>query len=257
MTESKSAIAPRDLIAGLGKGLALIEAFDDAHPRLAASEAAARTGMTRTAARRFLLSLVHFGYAETDGRQYWLAPRILRLGQSFLDAARLPRQVQPFVQRASLLCGETVNFSVLDGHEVVYLVRSNAPRLVSIGYHVGARVPAHVVTPGIVILSTFADAALDAWLAGHDFSSFTAFTITDPALLRVEIELARAQDYWSTGQQLELGLIGIAVPLKDRRGECRGAVSCTFQAHAYSPEQVLSQLLPALREAVQALRPLI
>lgn len=257
MAESKPTIADRDLIVGLGKGLALIEAFDDAHPRLGASEAAARTGMTRTAARRFLLSLVHFGYAETDGRQYWLAPRILRLGQSFLDAARLPRQVQPFVQRASLQCGETVNFSVLDGHEVVYMVRSNAPRLVSIGYHVGARVPAHVVTPGIVILSTFADAALDAWLASHDFSSFTAFTITDPALLRAAIELARAQDYWITGQQLELGLVGIAVPLKDRRGECRGAVSCTFQAHAYSPKQVLSQLLPALREAVQALRPLI
>ena len=61
MAESKPTIAARDLIAGLGRGLRLIEAFDDAHPRLGASEAATRTGMTRTAARRFLLSLVHFG----------------------------------------------------------------------------------------------------------------------------------------------------------------------------------------------------
>ena len=61
MAEPKPTIAARDLIAGLDRGLRLIEAFDDAHPRLSASEAATRTGMTRTAARRFLLSLVHFG----------------------------------------------------------------------------------------------------------------------------------------------------------------------------------------------------
>ena len=112
----------------------MIEAFDDDHPRLTPSEAAALTGLSRTAARRFLLSLVHFGYAPTDGKHFWLKPRVLRLGQSYLGAARLPRLVQPFIQRVSMQSGETVNFSVLDGHEVVYVARSNSPRFVSIGY---------------------------------------------------------------------------------------------------------------------------
>ncbi|HEY2928857.1 helix-turn-helix domain-containing protein, partial [Piscinibacter sp.] len=101
MTESQFEINPKDLIEGLGKGLRVIEAFDDEHPRLSASEAAALTGLTRTAARRFLLSLCHFGYAATDGKHFWLAPRVLRLGQSYLGAARLPRLVQPFIQRVS------------------------------------------------------------------------------------------------------------------------------------------------------------
>ena len=156
------AVAPftidrKDVIEGLGKGLRVIEAFDDDHPRLTPSEVAQRTGITRTAARRYLLSLCHFGYARCDGKQFWLLPRVLRLGQSYLGAARLPRLVLPFLQRVSLACGETVNLSVLDDHEVVYLARSNSPRLVSIGFHAGARAPAHVVTPGIVILSTWAD----------------------------------------------------------------------------------------------------
>ena len=94
-----------------------------------------RTGIPRTAARRHLLSLCHFGYAQTDGKFFWLAPRVLRLGQSYLGAARLPRLVQPFIQRLSMATGETVNVSVLDGHEVVYVARSNSPRLVSIGFH--------------------------------------------------------------------------------------------------------------------------
>ncbi|MGH6627457.1 MAG: helix-turn-helix domain-containing protein, partial [Burkholderiaceae bacterium] len=71
----------RDWIAGLEKGLSVIEAFDDATPRLTASQAGERCGMTRTAARRYLLTLAHLGYVASDGKLFWLTPRVLRLGQ--------------------------------------------------------------------------------------------------------------------------------------------------------------------------------
>ena len=129
------AIDPADLIAGLGRGLAVIESFDDEHARMTVAQVSTRTGIPRSAARRYLLSLVHFGYADTDGKHFWLAPRVLRLSQSYLDGSRLPRLVQPFIQRLSATTGETVNVSVLDGHEVVYVARSNSPRVVSIGFH--------------------------------------------------------------------------------------------------------------------------
>jgi len=173
MSEPAESVQRRDLVEGLGKGLKVIESFDDQHPRRTPSEVGEATGITRTAARRYLLSQVQYGYAETDGRHFWLTPRVLRLGHSYLEAARLPRLVQPFIQRISMQSGETVNFSVLDGHEVVYLARSNPPRQVSIGYHVGARMPAHAVTPGVAILSTFSEGWLDDWIAVHEFSSFT------------------------------------------------------------------------------------
>ena len=252
-----SAIDRKDLIEGLGRGLRMIEAFDDEHPRLSPSEAAARTGLTRTAARRYLLSLVHFGYADTDGRQFWLSPRVLRLGQSYLGAARLPRLVQPFIQRISMQCGETVNVSVLDGHEVVYVARSNPPRVVSIGYHAGARVPAHVVTPGVVMLGTLDDEPLDAWIAAHDFSVFTPQTVTDPDVFRQHARGARALGYWITEQQLDLGLCGIATALRDRKGECKGAVGMTLPSTAYTQDQLRERLLPLLQEAAQSLRPLL
>lgn len=257
MTEHPTEIDKKDLIEGLGKGLKVIEAFDDDHPRLTASEAAALTGMSRTAARRFLLSLCHYGYAATDGKCFWLAPRVLRLGQSYLGAARLPRLVQPFIQRISMQSGETVNMSVLDGHEMVYVARSNPPRYVSIGYQVGVRVPAHVVTPGPAVLSTFSDDLLDEWISQHEFTSFTAHSVTDPAIFRANVLAARALDYWMTDQQLDPGLRGIAVALKDRRGHCEGAIGMTLQTQAYSSEQMVEKLLPLLREAAQALRPLL
>lgn len=133
MTEPPS-IDRKLLIEGLVKGLKVIEAFSDDRPRMTATEAGAHTGLTRTAARCYLLSLVHFGYAATDGKYYWLLPRVLRLGQAFLDGARIPRLVQPYIQRASIQFGETFNVGSLDGHEIVYLARSNTPRIISIGF---------------------------------------------------------------------------------------------------------------------------
>lgn len=250
-------IRPKDLVEGLGKGLRVIESFDEDHVRQTVSEVAARTGLSRAAARRMLLSLVHFGHAAGDGKQYWLTPRVLRLGQSYLASARLPRLVQPFIQRIALQCGETVNVSVLDGHEVVYIARSNAPRFVSIGYQVGVRVPAHVVTPGIVILAALPDAAAEHWIAEHDFVGFTAATVTDLNLFRDELVEARAQDHWTTAGQLEAGLRGIAVALRDRKARCVGALSITVPASAYDRERAQRELLPLLRSAAQDLRPLL
>lgn len=257
MAQPIASIQRRDLVEGLGKGLRVIECFDDHHPRLTPSEVCEAAGITRTAARRYLLSLVHFGYAETDGRHFWLTPKVLRLGQSYLEAARLPRLVQPFIQRISMQCGETVNFSTLDGHEVVYLARSNPPRLVSIGYHVGARMPAHAVTPGVAILSTFDDNRLDAWIAAHEFSAFTALTVADPARFRDNVKSARALGYWMTEAQVEPGLSGVALPLLDRHGEVKGAVGMTFPSTNYSAEAMVEKLLPLLRETAQLLRPLL
>lgn len=257
LNKSPIEVARRDLIDGLGRGLRVLEAFDDEHPRLTPSEVAQLASLTRTAARRYLLSLVHFGYAATDGKHFWLLPRVLRLGQSYLGSARLPRLVQPFIQRASLQCGETVNVSVLGGHEVVYLARSNPPRVVSIGYHPGARVPAHAVAAGVALLSSCDEAALDAWIAAHDFVAFTPHTTTDRALFRQEVVRARQAGHALTDSQLDAGLRGVALPLRDRKGECRGAVSITMQSAAYTPQQVLERLLPLLNEAAQNLRPLL
>lgn len=247
----------KDLVEGLGKALKIIEAFDDDHPRMTATDLSHRCGLSRTAARRYLLSLCHYGYAATDGKSFWLLPRVLRLGHSYLMSARMPRLVQPFIQRVSAQCGETVNVSVLDGHEVLYVARSNAPRVVSIGFHPGARVPAHVVAPGVMILSTWSDEDLDRWLSEHEFVRFNGNTVTDPKALREAVVAARSFDHWITDQQLDGGLRGIATPLVDRKGLCVGAVGMTVQVSQFSPESMRQRLLPLLREISKELRPLL
>jgi IclR family pca regulon transcriptional regulator len=251
------AIDPKDHIEGLARGLSVIEAFDAAHPRMSASDVAARTTLTRTAARRHLLTLCHHGYAATDGKFFWLTPRVLRLGESFLDAARLPRVVQPAIEHLSARTGETVNVSVLEGHDVVYISRSNSPRLVSIGFYPGLRVPAHVVTPGVVLLATLDDDAMQRWVGEHAFTAFTAKTVTDPAVFTRHVRAARETDYWIIEEHLDPALLGVAMALRDRRGVAVAAIGLTLQMRAWPREQVVAKLVPALSETAQSLRPLL
>ena len=245
-------IDPRDLIAGLGRGLAVIEAFDGAE-RLTPTEAAARTGIPRTAARRYLESLCHFKYAQTDGKYYWLAPRILRIGQSYLGTARLPRLVRPFIQRLSMTTGEAVNVCVLDDHDVLYIARSAGPRTVPIGYQAGDRVPAHAVTPGYVLLSALSRPALERWTAAHDFASYSDGAAVDAAQLIEAVRAAQTLGYWVVAGLLDPGLGGVAVPLVDHRGMTVAALSMTLQVSQWPQDRIVDTLVPALRDTAQLL----
>ena len=93
------AIAKADLIEGMAKGLAVLESFDTERQRLNTTLAAQRTGLSRAAARRHLLTLTHLGYLETDGSYFWLSPRVLRFSGSYLSSARLPRVLQPTLNK--------------------------------------------------------------------------------------------------------------------------------------------------------------
>ena len=70
MVEPDTAPNKRDLIAGLEKGLAVIEAFDQERAKLSITEVAERAGLTRAAARRYLITLTHLGYVQPDRRMY-------------------------------------------------------------------------------------------------------------------------------------------------------------------------------------------
>lgn len=247
----------RDWIAGLEKGLAIIETFDDANPRLTASQAGQRCGMTRTAARRYLLTLAHLGYLATDGKLFWLTPRVLRLGQSYLESARLPRTVQPFLQRVTAGTQEIAYVSVLDGDEVVYIARNGLNRNMNTGYVLGSRVQAQVTASGLLMLSYRSEAEIEDWLATHELKAYSSHTITSKDRLRVEFARIRQQGWSLSEQQLELGFRGIAVPMADRHGDLVGALSVTMPMGHESSEGAVARVLPVLQETARAMRNLL
>ena len=179
---------------------------------------------------------------------------MLRLGESFLDAAGLPRLVQAAIEHLSVRVGETINVSVLDGHEVVYVARSNSPRLVSIGFFPGLRAPAHVVTAGVVLLASLDEDRVRQWVAEHEFTAFTSQTITDKAVFLETVRMARDQGYAILRDQMDTGLQGISMPLRDRRGIAVAAIGITLSVENWPHDLVVARLIPALSDTAQTLR---
>lgn len=242
-----------DWIAGLEKGIRIIEAFSGAHPRLTPSTAARRTGITRTAARRYLLTLQHLGYVESDGHLYWLTPRVLRLGWSYFDSAKIPLAVQPHLQRISVALGGATYFAVLDEDDVLFVARDGSTLVQNVGFVLGARILANLSAAGIAMLSCRSPNDVEAWLDGRKFIQYSPYTTTTTDGVREHINNARNRGYALLEQQLTLAVRGIAVPIRKRNGEIIGAISVSLPMGNETTEHAVSRALPLLREAEYAL----
>jgi IclR family transcriptional regulator, pca regulon regulatory protein len=247
----------RNWIAGLEKGLAIIQAFDIENSRLRASAAAKLTGMTRSSARRHLMMLTYLGFVATDGKSFWLTPKVLRLGSAYLHSARLPRIVQPFLQRLTGATQESAFVSILDGDELVYIARNGANRVMNTGFVIGARIPPFLASAGMAILSTQPSESVARLLADYQIKPFTPCTVTDKRLILAEIERATVDGYALWEQQLEPGVRGIAVPLKNHKAQTLGAISVTARIGEERPESAVRRLLPALQQAASDLRDVV
>lgn len=247
----------RDLIAGLEKGLAVIEAFHQEQPRLSITEVAERTGLTRAAARRYLLTLTHLGYVASDRKRFGLTPKVLRLGQSYLHSARLPRVVQSQLQRIAYALQEASSAGILQQDDIMAIAAASAGRVVSATLQPGIRVPAYCTSNGRVLVSAMQDAEMDAWLARQRLEPLTPHTITHPERLRLELLRTRANGYAVVDQELELGLRTIAVPLRNFQGDTVAAMNVSVHASRMPMEQLVEKCLPPLLLAQEQLRTLL
>ena len=251
---SRPPLDKRDWIAGLEKGLAILESFDSEHARMTPSQAAQLTGMTRTAARRYLLTLEHLGYVQGDGKLFGLTPRVLRVGWSYFDSARLPKTVQPYLQQLSATLNESVYVSVLDDWELVFIARNGASRVMSTGFVLGARVPAPLTSPGVVLLAFRPDEeSMREWLNGTQLTPFTPFTLTNKIGLLEKIRQAQGDGFAVIEQQLQIGVRGIAVPMKNRHGEVVAALSTNMPIGKETTEAALARVLRPLQETAIAM----
>ncbi|SFA96691.1 transcriptional regulator, IclR family [Collimonas sp. OK607] len=238
--------AKRDLIAGLEKGLQVIEAFDQERSRLSIAEIAERTGLTRAAARRYLITLTHLGYMRHENKLFSLTPMVLRLGQSYLHSARLPRVVQPLLYRLAYALGEAASVGVLDHDQLVCVAAVSAGQLVSSTLQPGTRVPAYCTANGRMLLASLPPQQIEAFLARAQPEQITEYTIVNKERLALEIARAGVRGYALVDQELELGLCTIAVPLKNFRGEVVAAMNISVHAGRMPIDQMVERCLPAM-----------
>ena len=151
--ESIEREAGRDIVGSFARGLGVMEILA-AHPAgLTLTEMAERAELTRAGARRFLLTMVAAGYAIQDGRKFVLSPRLISVARSWLSGSSLWTFAEPYMRAVSLALNESCSAAILVDEDVVYVARVAGRRIVSVGLHVGTRLPAHCTSMGRILLS--------------------------------------------------------------------------------------------------------
>ena len=242
-----------NFVLSLARGLKVIETFEGRTEGQSVAEIARSTGLSRAAVRRLLMTLQTLGYAESNGRVYRLKTRVLKLGFSYLSSASLPGIAQPVLEQVTEQVHESSSLSVLDGDQIVYVARSTAKRVMSVGLSVGSRLPCYCTSMGRVLLASLPEEQLVAYVERTELKPLTAKTITDKSVLADIIRRVKLDGFALADEELELGLRSIAVPVKTRHNETVAAMNIGVHAARVSAAEMIHRFLPILQENARML----
>jgi IclR family pca regulon transcriptional regulator len=246
---------PRDFVGSVARGLAVLAAFGADAPQMTLSQVAARTGLTRAGARRFLLTLTALGYVSRHERQFRLTPKVLGLGYAYLASVPMASIAQPFLEAVTANTSESCSMAVLDEQDVVYVARSPAKRLLMVGIHVGSRFPAHMTSMGRVLLADLDAEALARYFQRAALVRRTSRTLTAEPAIRAALDKVRRQGYAILDQELEEGVRSVAVPIRDRATDrVIAAVNVSTNVLTVTKERLVKEFLPSLQVTAAEIR---
>jgi IclR family pca regulon transcriptional regulator len=244
-------------VQSFARGLSVIRAFSAERPSMTLSEVAVAAGLTRAGARRILLTLVQLGYVSVDERKFRLTARILDLGFAYLSSMPFWNLAEPIMEALVEEVHESSSASVLEGTDIVYVLRVPTRKIMTITLGPGSRLPAYCTSMGRVLLSGLDDAEVDSILRKSKIEARTPWTVTDRGELRELIAGVRARGWALVNQELEEGLVSISAPIRERNGSILAALNVSGQANRTSPQQVVKRFLPPLRAAAERLSELL
>jgi len=236
-------------VQSFARGLEVIRSFSAGAPRQTLTEVATRTGLTRAGARRILLTLQTLGYVESDGRLFALTPRILDLGFAYLSSMPMWNVAEPVMEELVEHVKESCSAGVLDGTDIVYVLRVPTRKIMRNSLGVGSRLPAYCTSLGRMLLAGLPDEEVVALLEASTLEARTRFTLVDVDAVLAKVQQARRQGWCLVNQELEEGLVSIAAPVVNRAGRTIAALNVSGQANRTSARQMQDAMVPALRAA--------
>jgi len=241
----------REFVNALERGLAVLATFGRGRERMTLSDVAQITGLSRGTARRLLLTLSELNYVASDGKLFWLTPKVLNLGQGYLSSFGRGEAATVIIKGVSEKLGESCSMAVLDGPDIVYVARVETQRVFSSRIDIGTRLPAHCSSLGRVLLANLPEAEFEAWAARYPLRAWTEKTLVDPVKFRARICEVRRLRYAIIDGELEIGSRSIAVPVLDRGGRTCAALNIGTSSARAPLELMRRRFLPVLREAAQ------
>lgn len=231
--------------------MSVIRAFGPNQQRLSLSQVATSAELDRATTRRFLLTLSDLGYVRLVGNEFELTPLVLSIGYSYLSGLSLPDIARPYLQNLARELNETASLTILDGDDIVYLDLASGSRFSAVQIAVGTRFAAHRTSMGRVLLGGLSSQDRHDRIAGLVSSDPQWGRSVDDLMSEVE---RTAQRGWATAdEELEEGLRGVAVPIRDRSSTVIAALNVSAHAARLTIDEMAVQYVPVMLKSARTI----
>lgn len=242
------------------KVFAVMECIATSERPLTVSDLAILLDVPKASMHRIVHQLDTDGLLMPDAgsRGYVPGPRLLNFGLNVVNAGMRNAPRHAVLQRVSAETGETVNFGLISGGSIVYVDRVEAAWPFGLRYEIGSRVPAYCTSMGKLLLAHMPKRRRDHFLSVTHLHPYTPHTMTDPAQLEEQFAEIRSQGYSLDNQEFLAGVVCVAVPVHDARGQVCSAIAASAPLARMSVEKAIGHvhlLTRAAKEISQSWSP--
>lgn len=236
-------------VASLAKGLRVLEELAAAGTSSRLPDLVRRAELDRATVHRILRTFMDIGYVERSGRgEYVVSYRAYLMGARLTSAHNLIQVARPRLFALKEKIGETSNLAILDNTEIVYLIRAEVGRTLSLTLDIGTRLPAFSSSLGRAMLAYMPDDQALGVLTRSDRRAYTPYTKTTIADLSEALKVVRARGLAVSNQEFEMGLVSMACPIFGPYGLPVAAINIALLAARMSATQMTKRFKEPLQD---------
>lgn len=234
----------------MGKAFSILQTLTLNTQPLSMAELARETGMTKPTAHRIISVLAELGFVERDHgkRGYVEGPRLIKFALDTLKATTRRSMRHTVLRALSEETGETCNFGILTGAEVVYLDRVEAKQPLGLRFEPGSMVPVHCSAIGKLLLSLEPAERREELLRAIPLTRYTPHTLTSITALCSALDQIQRDEVGIDDQESIEGVVCVAVPVRAADGGIVGGLALSAPEARISLKEAL-RLVPRLRRA--------
>jgi DNA-binding IclR family transcriptional regulator len=210
----------------IDRAAALIDAIASHNEPTSLKILSAETRLHTSTTFRILGALVEIGYVDKDEQGlYRLGHKLAQLAAHIDHDIDIRSVAIAIMDKLRDITGDTINLTIREGDEVVYIERSTVKRMMRVEQVIGSRAPLHVTAVGKLMLAELGDTFISEYAKRNGLKAFTRHTITNPMQLIEHAHLCAERGYALDDEEAELGVGCIGVLLRDRSGQVVGGLS--------------------------------
>lgn len=240
----------KTLKSSVDKTFTVLEQFTTLSPEWSVTELAKRLESNKSTVYRFLSDMQSRGivYQNPDSGKYGLGLKLFELGNRVQIKPAFTDKSHPVLEKVAKSITETVHIGILKNMQVYYVDKVESPQGLRISTTIGSYSPAHATSLGKVLLS-FSDEINFS----KSLKAYTKNTITSLSELVIELKKIEKQGYAVDYEELEIGLICVAVPIFNQKNEIVASLSAAGPANRFK-EAELPNYVKKLQEGASEIQ---